>query len=71
MGELDARTCEYPAAFVLHGVHGALVDCLHGSSRQGRRRTANEVADLVDRALAALRICQNVRERPVGSARRC
>jgi len=35
------------AAFVLHGVHGALVDWMHGPSRKGRRRAANEVASLV------------------------
>ena len=50
-GELDVPDVQTAAAFVLHGVHGALVDRLHGSSRPGRRRTANEVADLVDRAL--------------------
>jgi AcrR family transcriptional regulator len=50
-GELRAQDVPTAAAFVLHGVHGALVDWLHGSSRTARRRVANEVADLVDRAL--------------------
>jgi AcrR family transcriptional regulator len=41
------------ASFVLHGVHGALVDALHQSRPPARRKTATAVAELVDRVLAA------------------
>jgi AcrR family transcriptional regulator len=49
-GELRTQDVQTAAAFVLHGVHGALVHGLH-SRRPSRRRTAKDVADLVDRAL--------------------
>lgn len=41
------------ASFVLHGVHGALVEVLHGHPRRGRRSVARALAELVDRALGA------------------
>jgi AcrR family transcriptional regulator len=50
-GEFEVSDVELATGFILHGVHGALVDALHGRTRPARRRTANEVADLVDRML--------------------
>jgi AcrR family transcriptional regulator len=41
------------ASFVLHGVHGALVDALHQPRPPARRKAAATVAELVDRVLIA------------------
>jgi TetR/AcrR family transcriptional regulator, transcriptional repressor for nem operon len=50
-GQLAVDDPELTAGFVLHGVHGTLVEVLHGHPRRGRRSTARTLADLVDRAL--------------------
>jgi TetR/AcrR family transcriptional repressor of nem operon len=50
-GELRVEDPELAASFVLHGVHGALVEVLHGHPRRGRRRAAEALVGLVDRAL--------------------
>jgi AcrR family transcriptional regulator len=50
-GELTVSDITLTASFLLHGVHGALVDAIHGGRRHARRRTATQVADLVDRTL--------------------
>jgi TetR/AcrR family transcriptional repressor of nem operon len=50
-GELAILDVGLASSFVLNGVHGALVEVLHGG--QHRRRSAIEVGDLVDRALSA------------------
>jgi AcrR family transcriptional regulator len=53
--ELDVDDPPLAASYVLHGVHGALVETLHGSHRrsgQGRRRRADAVVDLTVRMLA-------------------
>jgi TetR/AcrR family transcriptional repressor of nem operon len=50
-GELAILDVGLASSFVLHGVHGALVDALHGGQR--RRRSAIEIGDLVDRLLGA------------------
>jgi AcrR family transcriptional regulator len=53
--ELEVDDPALAASYVLHGVHGALVETLHGDgrpmSRQGRRRRAVAVADLTVRML--------------------
>ena len=50
-GQLAVADPELAASFVLHGVHGALVEVLHGQPRRGSRRAGRTLADLVDRAL--------------------
>jgi AcrR family transcriptional regulator len=54
-GELVADDPALAASYVLHGVHGTLVEALHGhrprGGRQGRRRRAESVADLTVRML--------------------
>ncbi len=55
-GEFHVDDVPLATAFVLQGVHGALVDALHlsprGSGRRAITRAANEVADLAARTLS-------------------
>jgi AcrR family transcriptional regulator len=51
-GELTATDPDLAASFVLHGIHGTLVETLHGSERRSRRAIADDVATLVDQTLA-------------------
>ena len=50
-GELALDDPALTASFVLHGVHGTLVEVLHGHPRRSRRAAARVLAELVDRAL--------------------
>ena len=50
-GQLVLEDPGLTASFLLHGVHGSLVELVHARRRPGRRRTAEALADLVDRAL--------------------
>jgi AcrR family transcriptional regulator len=54
-GDFHVDEVQLASAFVLNGVHGALVDALHspphGSSRRAMTRSANDVADLAVRTL--------------------
>jgi AcrR family transcriptional regulator len=50
-GELALEDPDLAASFLMHGVHGTLVELVHGRRRRGRRRTARDLADLVERAL--------------------
>jgi AcrR family transcriptional regulator len=51
-GELTATDADLAASFVLHGMHGVLVETLHGSKRRAHRTVADQVATLVDQTLA-------------------
>jgi AcrR family transcriptional regulator len=51
-GELTATDPDLAASFVLHGMHGVLLETLHGSKRRTRRTVADQVATLVDQTLA-------------------
>jgi TetR/AcrR family transcriptional regulator, transcriptional repressor for nem operon len=50
-GEFAIDDPTLTASFVLHGVHGALVDALHLARPPARRKKAAALADLVDRVL--------------------
>jgi len=50
-GQLAVEDPDLTASFLLHGVHGTLIEFFHARRRRGRRRTAQALADLVDRAL--------------------
>jgi len=50
-GELAVEDPDLTASFLLHGVHGTLGELVHARRRRSRRRTAQALADLVDRAL--------------------
>jgi TetR/AcrR family transcriptional repressor of nem operon len=50
-GELTLPDTQLAASFILHGVHGTLVEVLHGPRRRGRRRAGRALAELVDAAL--------------------
>ena len=50
-GQLAVEDPDLTASFLLHGVHGTLVELVHTTRRPNRRRTAKVLADLVDRAL--------------------
>lgn len=51
-GELTDTDPELAASFVLHGMHGTLVETFHGPKRRNRRAVAEQVATLVDQTLA-------------------
>jgi AcrR family transcriptional regulator len=50
-GQLAIEDPDLAASFLLHGVHGTVVELVHGDARRGRRRTAKALADLVDSTL--------------------
>jgi hypothetical protein len=50
-GQLSLEDPDLAASFLLHGVHGTLVEYVHARRRRGRGRTARALAELVDRAL--------------------
>ena len=52
-GEFALTDPALTASFLLHGVHGALVDALHQPRPPARRKAATTVAALVDRVLIA------------------
>jgi TetR/AcrR family transcriptional regulator, transcriptional repressor for nem operon len=50
-GQLSLEDPDLAASFLLHGVHGTLVEYVHARRRRGRGRTARALAELADRAL--------------------
>ena len=50
-GQLAVVDPDLTASFLLHGVHGTLVELVHAPRRPNRRRMAKALADLVDQAL--------------------
>jgi AcrR family transcriptional regulator len=50
-GQLVVDDPDLTASFLLHGVHGTLVELVHDRRRRSRRQTSQALADLVDRAL--------------------
>lgn len=54
-GELAVEDVETTVSFLLHGIHGALVDSLHGGGCRSVERTTEQVVDLVLRAAGQAR----------------